>query len=93
MQVHGAVQVQCIAERNTDAVKAIFLPVLPNRLLKAQTDTHSYTTCRETWHKVLHVNVKLAAIISLNIHDILLSVIYMRKQNPLKLNKNANYFY
>lgn len=73
-----------VPKGNTKAVKDFSLPVLPNRLLKAQTDRHSYTTCTEMGHKVLHMLMSsLLPSFLLSIHDIFLSVLYMRKQNLL----------
>ena len=39
-----------------------------------------------------YVDVKLAAIISLNIHEIFLSVVHTKKENLFKLHENDNYF-
>lgn len=58
------------------------------------TDRHTFLHYMQgnVTQSIAYVNVKLAAIISLNSHEIFSSVIHMRKQHPLKLNKNDNYF-
>lgn len=60
-----------------------FFPTRAAKQAFKSTDRHTffYYMQGNVTQSIAYVNVKLAAIISLNIHDIFLSVIHMRKQN------------
>lgn len=68
---------------NTNA--KFFFPTSAAKQAFKSTDRHTFLYYMQgnVTQSIAYVNVKLTAIISLNIHEIFLLVIHMRKQNFL----------